>query len=144
MRALTIHQPWASAIALGTKKIEMRSWATRYRGPLLIHAGRKKLSPEGIALAGVEKMLGRFNADRIPFGALIAIAELVDCQPTEELALTRHPIEGYWGDFSPGRFGLILKDVRAFAEPIGYRGSQGLFNVPTEVVAAQIDALEAA
>lgn len=39
MRALTLHQPWATAVALGVKTVETRSWATSYRGPLAIHAG---------------------------------------------------------------------------------------------------------
>ena len=39
MKALTIRQPWASLIAAGVKTIETRSWSTRYRGPLAIHAG---------------------------------------------------------------------------------------------------------
>jgi hypothetical protein len=38
---LTLHQPWASLIALGVKTIETRSWSTKYRGPLAIHAGKK-------------------------------------------------------------------------------------------------------
>lgn len=41
MKALTIRQPWASLIAAGVKTIETRSWSTRYRGPLAIHAGRR-------------------------------------------------------------------------------------------------------
>lgn len=39
MKVLTLHQPWASLIALGVKTIETRSWTTSYRGPLAIHAG---------------------------------------------------------------------------------------------------------
>lgn len=39
MKALTIRQPWASLIAVGAKSIETRSWPTKYRGELLIHAG---------------------------------------------------------------------------------------------------------
>lgn len=42
MKVLTLHQPWASLIALGVKSIETRSWSTKYRGPLAIHAGAKK------------------------------------------------------------------------------------------------------
>lgn len=38
MKVITIWQPWASLIVLGHKKIETRGWATKYRGPLLIHA----------------------------------------------------------------------------------------------------------
>lgn len=39
MKVLTLHQPWATLIAAGIKTIETRSWSTRYRGPLAIHAG---------------------------------------------------------------------------------------------------------
>lgn len=39
MKVLTLHQPWASLIALGIKTIETRSWSTQYWGPLAIHAG---------------------------------------------------------------------------------------------------------
>lgn len=38
MQALTVKQPWASLVAYGEKTIEYRSWATDYRGPLLICA----------------------------------------------------------------------------------------------------------
>lgn len=42
MKTLTLHQPWASLIAMGVKKIETRSWGTKYRGPLAIHAGQHR------------------------------------------------------------------------------------------------------
>jgi hypothetical protein len=42
VKALTLHQPWASLVAAGVKMIETRSWSTRYRGPLAIHAGAKR------------------------------------------------------------------------------------------------------
>lgn len=44
MKALTIRQPWASLIAAGVKTIETRSWSTKYRGPLAIHAGKSPRS----------------------------------------------------------------------------------------------------
>ncbi len=42
MKALSLHQPWASLIAEGVKTIETRSRATRYRGPLAIHAAKHR------------------------------------------------------------------------------------------------------
>ena len=42
MKALTLHQPRASLVALGVKTIETRGWSTTYRGPLLIHAGKRE------------------------------------------------------------------------------------------------------
>ena len=40
MKALTIKQPWATLIMQGDKRFEFRSWQTKYRGDLLIHAGK--------------------------------------------------------------------------------------------------------
>lgn len=42
MKAITLHQPWASLVAEGVKTIETRSWSTKYRGPLVIHAGLQR------------------------------------------------------------------------------------------------------
>lgn len=38
MKALSIRHPWIEAILSGHKTIEVRVWATRHRGPLLLHA----------------------------------------------------------------------------------------------------------
>ena len=32
MKALTLHQPWASLVMRGAKLYETRSWSTPYRG----------------------------------------------------------------------------------------------------------------
>ena len=41
MKAITIIQPWATLIALGEKQFETRSWFTKHRGELAIHAGKR-------------------------------------------------------------------------------------------------------
>jgi hypothetical protein len=41
LRALSIMQPWSWLIANGHKDIENRSWPTRFRGRIMIHAGKK-------------------------------------------------------------------------------------------------------
>jgi hypothetical protein len=40
MKCVSLHQPWAWAVLHAGKKVENRTWATRHRGPLLIHAAR--------------------------------------------------------------------------------------------------------
>jgi hypothetical protein len=40
MHALSLKQPWAALLVHGRKTIEVRRWATRRRGLLLIHAAR--------------------------------------------------------------------------------------------------------
>lgn len=91
MKALTLHQPWASLIAIGAKRIETRSWATSYRGPLAIHAAARK-PKEGLVghyhVADYGKFWGLwcvddgYTRDRVlPLGAIVATCELVDSVP---------------------------------------------------------------
>lgn len=40
IKAITIHQPWATLIVAGIKQFETRGWQTNYRGKLAIHASK--------------------------------------------------------------------------------------------------------
>ncbi len=99
MKALTILQPWASLIACGAKKIETRSWATKYRGPLAIHAGMNDKylrefitheEPFRSALAPLARLCKtsdpaiRMAVTQWNHGCVIAIADLVDCVEVEK------------------------------------------------------------
>ena len=151
MKAITILQPWASLIACGAKKIETRGWATKYRGPIAIHAGKNwpkivtyktQRLPESIHLALCWK--GGFSrlAD-LPMGAVIAIAELVGCQKVvgnislrlgtekREAAVLENAnkITGNelaFGDFSYGRYAWILQNVCKI-EPVPAKGMQRIW-----------------
>lgn len=83
MKLLTIPQPRASLLAAGRIVFDTRPEPTDYRGPIAIHAA-SSLRTE-LALAAMEppistilKELG-LNLARLPRGAVIATAELVDC-----------------------------------------------------------------
>ena len=98
MKAISLWQPWASAIASGSKRIETRSWATNYRGPLLIHAARRCVKEELVAmsanwmwraaLALTRKHMSdnRQLWDVLPFGAIVARCNLVECVRTGSLS----------------------------------------------------------
>ncbi|WES88803.1 ASCH domain-containing protein [Dickeya fangzhongdai] len=45
MKALSIRQPWAWLIVNGYKDIENRTWHTKYRGQVLIHAAATMPTP---------------------------------------------------------------------------------------------------
>ncbi len=99
MKALTLWQPWASLVALGVKTIETRSWSTKYRGPLAIHAGAKKPAriwtqyerPDLYDDIRIEPYLdiqedgnnpGQFAYDWVgPLGAVVATSILLDVVP---------------------------------------------------------------
>lgn len=146
VKAISLWEPWASLMRTGAKTIETRSWPTRYRGPLLICAAVRKnlrdldgllLDPdfqEGLAPLLDDPLLRltlarRVESHHLLFGMAVALVTVVDCCPTESL-LYRPEIETQesFGDFSPGRFGWVTKDLRRFA-PFPITGRQGLFNV---------------
>ena len=77
MKALSIRQPWAWLIIHGGKDIENRTWKTKYRGPVLIHAGKKidmaaysRLADEGIGLPPI---------DELETGGIIGQVDIADC-----------------------------------------------------------------
>ena len=70
MKVITIKQPWATLIAEGLKEYEFRTWNTKYRGDILIHAGK------GIDKKALERFK-HYNLE-YPTGCIIAKAKLTD------------------------------------------------------------------
>jgi activating signal cointegrator 1 len=146
MRVLSMTQPYASAIPLHLKELETRSWPTKYRGPVAIQAA--KTWPLWCrTFAAVEHKLGRLPA-RLPLGAIICVAEITDCRPTEEVEAEGliGPIERLYGDYSPGRFAWHMEKVVAFPEEyfIPCRGMLGLWRPDEKLLAAIVAATEKA
>lgn len=133
-KAITLWQPWASLVALGYKKIETRSWRTDYRGPLAIHAAAKR-TKEGqaacyhnLVVFGIMQDNGLDLYD-MPYGSIIATCNLVDCvEITPAFAENLTPEERALGDYTPGRYAWILRDVRELPKPIRAKGRQRLWN----------------
>ncbi len=141
MKALSLTQPWATLI--GIKHIETRPWSTNYRGELAIHAS-KTFPRWAIELAIQEPFrsallsLGIRKLSELPLGAVISVTDLYRCRPTERLL--EDPVlmsvqEEAFGDYSPGRFGLLLRHEVRLPEPIHCKGALGLWDVPEETVA---------
>jgi hypothetical protein len=155
MKAITILQPWASLIACGAKKIETRSWATKYRGSIAIHAGKgtqninlcrqrifwANLWPYEIA---AQYSLQERIDDFLPLGAVIAIADLVDCvkvvgrvslkigDEKNTVACLDNDVrimgnEFAFGDYEIGRYAWILDNVRKIG-PVPAKGMQRIWN----------------
>lgn len=117
--ALTIRQPWAWLIAKGHKNIENRSWTTRHRGPLLIHAGMGMSSTEYEVCAVFAEGLGvkvpPFND--LLRGGIVGYATLVNC------------VTWHTSPWFVGPTGWLLADAKPLPfTPCG--GAQRLFNSP--------------
>lgn len=129
MKAITLHQPWASLIFTGWKKFETRSWPTFYRGPLAIHAAKRHCpdircdEPLGDLL--IDEFGGHWAMD-LPRGAVIGTVDLVQCLNVE--AFDADAPEQLCGDWSPGRYAWKLENPHKFAVPIPASGAQGFWD----------------
>ncbi|MQY14985.1 hypothetical protein SRB5_51620 [Streptomyces sp. RB5] len=109
MRALTIRQPWADAIAHGAKRVENRTWTTDYRGPLLIHAGAQ----------WAEHVWGPSDGPDVR-SAVLAVATLTDIHPSRRCC-------DPWGEWQPNVHHWVLTDVRTLARPVPATGRLSLW-----------------
>ena len=146
MRALSLHQPHAQAIALSIKPFETRGWKTAYRGPLAIHAAKKIFDYRDYTLDYYQEVGRRFKQANFPlfaldYGKVLCVVDLVDCIPTGKLRGRIGPCE-FWGDFrdkgddGKDRYAFQLENVRlipALKRP-AVTGRQGFFNVPDELI----------
>lgn len=152
IKALSLHQPWATAVARGSKRFETRSWKTSYKGPLAIHASKRCVKKELARYRQCWNLCGAVGVttddqsplwDLLPFGAIIAVVQLRGCVPTERLNTydldTFRGVEPYpWterqlGDFSPGRWAWCFGSVLPI-DPVPYQGQQGIFDVPKNIL----------
>lgn len=142
------------------KRVENRRWQTNYRGPLLIHAGKSR---EWLELDDTGTRDEEYDiplAD-MTFGAIVGIAQLVGCVQLgslrieqayvelngqvlmDESNVTRKVVPDWaarkWPwlaahQHTEGPYCWVLAECRRFDRPIPYRGAQGLFEVPKELV----------
>lgn len=139
--ALSLWEPWASAMRTGAKAVETRSWTTSYRGPLLICAALRRDSV-GLELLGAPQWQNGLAPLRRPgqrfvthgdllFGMAVALVDLVNIRTTDSYApeaVRRITGEEFFGDYRPGRFAWVTSNLRLF-DPFPVRGGQGLFRV---------------
>lgn len=141
MKALTLWQPWAGAMALGVKEVETRGWRLDYRGPLCIHASMRKMTEEDWLCIPYSR---RKNADPDVLrmlglrGGILAVVDVYGCLRTEAInntivGGTITDDERQLGDYSPGRFGILTRNLRRLRHPVPCKGSQGLWTVPADV-----------
>jgi hypothetical protein len=144
MKAISLWQFWASAIALGLKRNETRSWATNYRGTIAIHAAKRDtrelrdhfnlLMCRG-DFAEAFRTANLHSFTMLPKGAIVAVAELVEVVPTEVMLRSElvGPLEMELGDYGVNRFAWRLENIRALPQPYFIAGHQGLFDVPDQL-----------
>ncbi len=122
MKVITLYQPWATWVIDGHKKIETRThnrFKTLKGQRILIHAG-KKYSAGG----ALQLFEGIHIPESFPRGVILGSVYVYKhdiCSPddNEYANIDCESIE---------RFGLFLKDIEKFKEPIPVKGQMGIWN----------------
>ena len=114
MKALSIRQPWAWLIVHGGKDIENRTWRTKIRGTIAVHASKKvdvrayaELKAEGVDLPAIEKL---------KVGGIIGKVEIVDCVDQSDSPWFRGPFGFVLANPKPVKFTPCLGKL-SFFEP---------------------------
>ena len=127
MKAITIKQPWATLIAEGYKEYEFRTWKTKYRGEVLIHAG-KSMDKKAM------EIFKHLNL-KYPVGQIIAKASITNCFKVDDKLreeLKKKDSIVYNGVINRvsnncDEYGFKLESVKKI-EPIEVNGKLGLWD----------------
>ncbi len=132
MKVITVKQPFATLIAEGLKEYEFRTWRSKYRGELLIHAG----------LGIDKKAMKRYECLNLeyPTGCIIAKVNMTDCvyvdDELKEVLKQKDPLI-YHGvikkDSTWDGFGFKLEDVTKI-EPIYIKGKLSLWDYDGKII----------
>ena len=131
MKVLSVIQPWAQLIVAGVKTVETRSWSTKYRGALLIHASGSVSVPSKELIVNYRKKIPL----ELPTMAIIGSVTLRDVITARDFIDHNTTLgfddlvaqERILGDLSGERFAWLLDDPKAFKEPVPAKGALGLW-----------------
>ena len=136
--ALSLTQPWALLVVLGLKQWETRSWSTKFRGRVYIHAAKnfpgwaKDYFNVHIDFRNALNPLGYTSPTQLPLGAIIGRVEIVRVEQTYKVRDGLSRIELVFGDYSPGRFAFLMQNPVHFKTYIPAIGKLGFWKIPDE------------
>ncbi|GHV91189.1 hypothetical protein AGMMS50268_16920 [Spirochaetia bacterium] len=123
MKALSVQNPWAWWIMFNGKPVENRTWKTKFRGRILIHASlrwdnnapsshwlRGAPNPMIVDIENKIELCKRFN------GFILGSVEIYDCVQDSD---------SEWAQ--PGLYHWLLRDPEPWDKPVSVKGSLGLW-----------------
>lgn len=120
MKALSVRQPWADAIASGDKWVEFRSRPTNYRGDLVICASRGG-TRYAVEIGGEDREL--------PTGVMLCVVKLIDSRPTTS---EDDDQPGYDGNY--GYHSWVFDDYIDILIPRPVKGMVNFFEIPDKEI----------
>ena len=120
MKALTLKPTWAWFVVNGYKDIENRSWSTKVRGKIYIHAASSPVTKPQyenfVHNCGVMRIKNVPAREKIPCGGIVGSVEIIDCVTKSRSKWFRGP------------YGFVLKNARKSKfKPL--KGRLGFFDV---------------
>lgn len=125
MKAITIHQPWASLVTIGAKTIETRPYATTYRGTLAIHAAKMSKQVNDPYYKNILESAGLTYA-KLPHGVILATCRLIACEKITRANCPCYP-EYAFICFHPGWYSWKIAEIHRLKTPIPAKGHRGLW-----------------
>jgi hypothetical protein len=125
VKAISIRQPWAWLIIAGVKPIENRTWPTKVRGRVLVHAAKGMTRYEYESACHLawsinpEMMIPAF--EKLQRGGIIGSVEIVDCVQRSD------------SPWYEGEYGFVLRDPQPLPF-ISLKGALGFFEVDQTLI----------
>lgn len=119
-KAISVKQPWAELICLGVKDIENRTWRTKFRGRVYIHAPAK---PDKTSPLSKEREQATAHIEEFQFKNSVIIGEvtIADCVQNHK---------SIWADKGEGIWHWVLKDAVFYEKPIeNVKGKLGIWTI---------------
>jgi hypothetical protein len=121
VRILKVKEPWASALVLGIKDVENRSWKLKVQKfPAWVIIASSKSKPTGKLLSEYKLRLeaSRFSNKDVKcdrnddeFGNMIGIVKIKECRaPTDD------PVQSVW--YTPPNYAWVVERAWSFENPI--------------------------
>lgn len=120
IKTLSVAQPWAECIVSKGKNVENRSWNTKKRGYIAIHASAA-FSKDRFNLCKEEYNLD-FRRDDVSYGMIVGFAEILDVITEDELS--RKTSKWFMGEY-----GFVLGNIIKLKKPIRVKGSLGFWKL---------------
>ncbi|XP_039027798.1 uncharacterized protein LOC120161651 [Hibiscus syriacus] len=145
---LTMHQPWASLLVYGIKRIEGRSWPAPIKGRLWIHAASKV--PDESTIKAMEDFYREIHAvngitdikfpEHYPVSRLLGCVEVVGCLTCEELVQWEALPEGVRLEGQTD-FCWLCEQPKKLLVPFEMRGFQRVYNLEKKIYEAAVRGL---
>jgi len=126
MKVLSVQNPWAYWIMYYDKTVENRTWKTKHRGRILIHASTRwdnnapidpwRLKAPNASREEIERLIEQCKQTS---GYILGSVELYDCRLFADEADS-------WAQ--PGLWHWLLRDPDVWDKPLYAKGSLGLWN----------------